>query len=246
MIFEDIVFIHIPKTAGSSIQNSLIKKNKLIYEGSRSFYEHISADENMTLHKSKIKAKSFRRHLPLELIKLSKFHISKPVITFIRNPFSRAVSLYYECIRSEFYRRELKLNEKSAFYDFLTSINNEQYWFTLPMIDWIGGNNLNNIDYIGKFETIDEDINQINKKIKIDIKLKHHNYNNSIGGKYSPPNYIHHYKKDITVRLVKQIYKKDFQNFDYNFENFKTFEKKKVNKFFILSNLIKRKIKNIF
>ena len=34
------------------------KKNKLIYEGSRSFYEHISADENMTLQKSKIKAKS--------------------------------------------------------------------------------------------------------------------------------------------------------------------------------------------
>ena len=114
MIFEDIVFIHIPKTAGSSIQNSLIKKNKIIYEGSRSFYEHISSDENMTLHKSKIKAKSFRRHLPLELIKLSKFHISKPVITFIRNPFSRAVSLYYECIRSEFYRTELKLNEQSV------------------------------------------------------------------------------------------------------------------------------------
>ena len=246
MIFEDIVFIHIPKTAGSSIQNSLIKKNKLIYEGSRSFYEHISADENMTLQKSKIKAKSFRRHLPLELIKLSKFHISKPVITFIRNPFSRAVSLYYECIRSEFYRTELKLSEKSVFYDFLTSINNRQYWFTLPMIDWIGENNLKNIDYMGKFETIDEDIQQINKKIKIDIKLKNNNYNNSIGSKYSPPNYIHHYKKDIIVSLVKQIYKKDFQNFDYNFENFKTFEKKKVNKFFILSNLIKRKIKNIF
>ena len=73
MIFEDIVFIHIPKTAGSSIQNSLIKKSKLIYEGTGSFYEHISADENMTLHKSKIKAKSFRRHLPLELIKRVNF-----------------------------------------------------------------------------------------------------------------------------------------------------------------------------
>ena len=91
MIFEDVVFIHIPKTAGSSIQNSLIKNNNLIYEGTSSFYEHISVDENMTLNKSKIKAKSFRKHLPLELIKLSEFHISKPIITFIRNPFSRAV-----------------------------------------------------------------------------------------------------------------------------------------------------------
>ena len=56
---------------------------------------------------------------------------------------------------------------KSVFYDFLTSINNEQYWFTLPMVDWIGENNLKNIDYIGKFETIDEDIHQINKKLTL-------------------------------------------------------------------------------
>ncbi len=246
MIFENIVFIHIPKTAGSSIQNSLINRHKLIYEGTSSYYEHISADDNMTLPKTNIKAKSFKRHLPLELIRLSKFHVSKPIITFVRNPFSRAVSLYYECIRSEFYRKELKLNEKSTFYDFLTSINNEQYWFTLPMIDWIGENNLKKIDYLGKFETIDKDVYLINKKLKIDIKLKHHNYNNSIGSKYSPSNYINHYKKDITLNLVEQIYKKDFQVFDYSFENFKTFEKKKINKLFIISSLIKRKIRNIF
>ena len=82
MIFENLIFIHIPKTAGSSIQNSLINKYKLLFEGTNSFFDHISADNNMTLGKTKIKAKSFKKHLPLELIQLSKYCVSKPIITF--------------------------------------------------------------------------------------------------------------------------------------------------------------------
>ena len=46
MIFEKLIFIHIPKTAGSSIQNSLIKQQELIYEGTNEFFEHIGVEQN--------------------------------------------------------------------------------------------------------------------------------------------------------------------------------------------------------
>ena len=40
------------------------------------------------------------------------------------------------------------------------------------MIDWIGEKNINKLKYIGKFETIDGDIDQINKKLNTKNKIK--------------------------------------------------------------------------
>ena len=34
----------------------------------------------------------------------------------------------------------------------------------MPMIDWIGDENLNKVDFIGKFESLNEDIKKIKTK----------------------------------------------------------------------------------
>ena len=181
MIFENLIFIHIPNIAGSSIQNSLTKQHKLIYEGTDDFFNFLGISSNKNLENKKIPIISFKRHLPLEVIKLSNLIKDKPIITFVRNPFSRAVSLYYECMRSELYINDLGMNSNSTFEDFLYSIEKKDYWFTMPMIDWIGENNLNNIGYLlAKIENIEDDIKKINNKYQLKIKVKYHNYNNSL------------------------------------------------------------------
>ena len=68
MIFENLIFIHIPKTAGSSIQNSLIKQQKLIYEGTEDFFNFLGISSNKNLENKQIPIISFKRHLPLEVI----------------------------------------------------------------------------------------------------------------------------------------------------------------------------------
>ena len=242
MIFEDLIFIHIPKTAGSSIQNSLTKQHKLIYEGTDDFFNFLGISSNKNLENKKIPIISFKRHLPLEVIKLSNLIKDKPIITFVRNPFSRAVSLYYECMRSELYINDLGMNSNSTFEDFLYSIEKKDYWFTMPMIDWIGENNLNNIGFIGKIENIEDDIKKINNKYQLKIKVKYHNYNNSLGSKYSPPDYTKFYTKDETIKKVEKIFLKDLTTFKYSFEDFKISEKNKTNKLKMLVNIIKRKL----
>ncbi len=242
MIFEKLIFIHIPKTAGSSIQNSLIKQQELVYEGTNDFFEHIGVEQNRKFKNNDIKFIDFKRHLPLEIIKLSNHFYNKPIITFVRNPFSRTVSLYYECLRSEKYLRDLGMDKKSSYENFLEILLKKKYWFTMSMIDWIGEDNLKNVDFIGKFETLNDDIKVLKNKFNLRLNLKFHNYNNSIGGKYSPPNYANFYKNSENIKKVENIYSKDFKIFDYNFEDFRRYEKIKTNKFNILINLIKRKL----
>ena len=242
MIFDKLIFIHIPKTAGSSIQNSLIKNYKLIYEGTDKFFDHIKMSKNIKFNDKEIKIIDFKRHLPLDIIKFSNFSQKKPIVAFVRNPYSRAVSLYFECLRSEKYLKELNMTQKTSYDEFLEILIRKKYWFTMPMIDWIGEENLNKVDFIGKFESLNEDIKKLKQKLNINLNLKLHNYNNSIGKKYSPPNYVTFYKNKDNIEKIKKIFFQDLKIFKYNFENFKNYENIKTNKINILINLIKRKL----
>ena len=186
MIYDKLVFIHIPKTGGSSFRNSLGQHNNLIYEGSQSDYKKIGFPTDKKLINRNILLKSFNKHMPFETIKLSKFSKDKPVITFVRNPFSRAVSMYFECIRDP-QHYTIGITKQTNFGQFLDQILLKDHWFTIPMIEYIGEENLTLIDYIGKQEDMINSLNRIKKKFNIKVKNKLHNYNNSISKKILTP-----------------------------------------------------------
>ena len=245
MIYDKLVFIHIPKTGGSSFRNSLGQHNNLIYEGSQSDYKKIGFPTDKKLINRNILLKSFNKHMPFETIKLSKFSKDKPVITFVRNPFSRAVSMYFECIRDP-QHFTIGITKQTTFSQFLDQILLKDHWFTIPMIEYIGEENLTLIDYIGKQEDMINSLNRIKKKFNIKVKNKLHNYNNSISKKYSPPDYTKFYCDDLNISKVYELYKRDFKIFDYNFDNFIDYEKKKINKMNLFLNHFRRKLFNFF
>ena len=244
MIFNKITFIHIPKTAGSSIINSLNKNYILMFKGNKDDFIKENIDPTASYENTSNLIGDFDDHLPFGLIKLNKNYLNNKIFTFVRNPFSRAVSLYFECLRSSKTHKKLKIDKNTIFEDFLTRVKENDYWFTMPMINWIGIENINKIDHIAKFENFDLELKKITKKLDIKIDYNIHNINNSIGSKYSPSNYINFYKNENTIGLIKDIYKYDLLNFDYNFENFKSYEKKKINKIIKLKKLINKKIFN--
>jgi hypothetical protein len=242
MIFNNLIFIHIPKTAGSSLINSLKKNYKLLEKGDSKFIKKNKLSVKKKYTKYNIPLIEFEHHLPFDVLKKSVEFKKKPIITFVRNPFSRAVSLFHECLSEKKYRNILKINDKTSFHSFLNIIKKKKFWFTMPMIDWIGIDNLKEMKFIGKYENLSSDIKIIKKRYNLNFDLKYHNRNSVIKRKIFQPNYIEFYKDEDIIKKVELIYKKDLATFNYNFEKFKKFEKNK-NKFFnLIKNYIYRKI----
>lgn len=244
MIYKDFIFIHIPKTGGSSIRSSLGDNYELIYNASEINFKKLGyIDVNEKFEKYDFTIYSFKDHLPYQLIKKDEYY-SKYTFTFIRNPFSRIVSLYYECISAELHQNNLGISNNITFEDFLNILIKNQYWFTIPMIDYIGEKNLNYIDDIFKYENFDDEIFKLKKKFKISIK--HHNHNNVIASKTKFSDYRPYYFNKENIEKVYFLYKKDFDYFNYNFDKFKKFEKKKMKIYTILQSILKRKFGNFF
>ena len=245
MIYKDIIYIHIPKTGGSSIRNSLNENYKLIFNSTEKNLKEMGFNDlNEKFENYNFSIKYFRDHLPYQLIKKKKFEINKYKFTIIRNPFSRLVSLYFECISNKFHLDNLGLDKSISFEAFVNQITNKSYWFTIPMLDYLGEKNIKEIDYIGRFENFDDDIFKLKKRFKIIIK--HHNYNNYLKSKFKFNDYRSFYKNEKIINKVLDYYQKDFKQFGYNFDDFLIFKKNKINILNILSKNIKRKIKNLF
>ena len=244
MIYENLVYIHIPKTGGSSIRNSLGKNYNLIFNASKDNLTKMGfINLNKKFETYDFSIGEFKDHLPYQMIIEKKLDYNKFVFTFVRNPFSRLISLYFECLGNNFHIKDLNTNNNINFEQFVNIITEKPYWFTIPMIDYIGVKNVKKIDFLGKFENFESDIFKLKKKLKISIK--HHNFNNQLTSKFKFSDYRSFYSNNKIIDKVNSYYEKDFEIFQYDYDNFLDFEKNKIKLTTIFSRIIKRKIINL-
>jgi len=194
MISHDykFIFLHIPKTAGLSIIKILGKYNPdEIY-----YYSH----------------PRIRKYNKVRNKDLNYF-----VFTFVRNPFSRILSAFNYLknggvnIQDRRIRNRFKLDE----IDFKTfvktnikddSINTDHFKPQLHYMDY----DAKKINFIGKFENLQEDFNIICDKIKIPKQeLPHKN-------KSKHKHYTEYYD-DETREIVAEKYAMDIEYFGYEF-----------------------------
>ena len=187
------LYVHIPKTAGMTIAASLG------IEGPT----HLTQDEIVKRHA-----------LNHDITDYYKF-------AFCRNPWDRFVSLYFYCISgSEMHGKfdHLKIKKLKKSFDFKLFCKMISYDFHIgnkfvwnihynEQLDFI---DLENINFIGKFENLQEDFNTVCDKIGIpQQQLPHKN-------KSKHKHYTEYYD-DETRQIVAEKYAKDIEYFGYKF-----------------------------
>jgi hypothetical protein len=194
---QNSIFVRIPKTAGHTIKNFLLHNSNLeIKPILNQGYESFSGQKL----KNKIQENTW-----LESYKF----------TFVRNPFDRAVSSW------KFGGWKPRYAWKCSFAEFVKRISswdlenpkkwNERSWHCCSQYAHLineDGDLL--LDFIGRFENLQEDFNIICDKLGIpQQKLPHKN-------KTKHKHYTEYYD-DETRQIVAEKYAKDIEYFGYEF-----------------------------
>lgn len=215
MIIRDkkAIFFHIPRTAGSSIECSLL--------GGQEEWQKI---RRQTQSKCSIKYafgydsknKWAAQHVtPREIISYISLDDYEKYFTFafVRNPWDRLVSVYIhnkfgnkvpfkefpayvkEQIEKDFYRPGVSTDTRNV--------------HLIPQTDYTHPQNKSPIDFVGRFENLKSDFRKVCDKLGMKYNLPHVNKSNH-------KDYRSFYTPDL-VEAVAEIYKKEIVLFNYKF-----------------------------
>lgn len=194
-------FIHIPKTGGTSVQNWL---------------NHVYGRDN---------CKHFPHH---RLSEISKEFLKDTIFTVVRNPYDRALSIYFysydmlkykniyaETITSKAQYSENDLNKGFEYYcENLLDFDLHYFGTNLNAADTMASyirHSKKNIDHILKLENIKRDFSIIQDITKNYTPLPHLNV-----GTNSKSNHRHLYTAKAK-KIVERYYEEDLDLFRYTF-----------------------------
>jgi len=208
-----VIFIHIPKCGGVSIEDSIhkalggdsvITKSKLINKPPR---DDDDTCKGLKLHSTMYDYSRYFKE------NIDDFYI----FTFIRNPWKRMVS-HWEYLINEGYNNRINEKDKLTFSKFVQIYKSGVLEYTSEVgydyyLKDIIGTKLN---FVGKLENINEDLVKVGLDIKIEIKDVLHS------NKTNPNLKLYQDWKDYynprTKDMVYDIFKEYIIDYNYDFE----------------------------
>lgn len=206
------IFIHIPKTAGTSINNFFYPQHL--------FHTHIADYDKLfgwcpkrQMHMQHATASELmEKELITEAIWESYFKF-----TFIRNPWDRSYSDYlwmqsFSGIKGSFKDYILA---KGPFEKILNDNSNIKYLgdHLRSQTEYFDLKGKYEVDFIGRFENFDNDIHTFLEKLKVDKSFSNHD-NKTVRKTHYSKFYTNTKKK-----LVDEKYEFDIEKFGYDFED---------------------------
>ncbi|EKN0132056.1 sulfotransferase family 2 domain-containing protein [Campylobacter coli] len=194
------IFIHVPKVAGSSIE-------RVIYQTDKWLVGHVKASDYTKFDKDKFD---------------SYFSFG-----FMRNPYDRVVSAYHYLKNDSPDPCDIKWGRlhinNLTFEEFILSLQDEEFKEEILsknhfsfQYKYLCDKNMNIlVNFIGKFEKLDNDFKKILNILRRKDSLVHINKSKHL-------NYRDYYNSQ-TYKIIREIYRDDFEIFDYDLEDKKYF-----------------------
>jgi hypothetical protein len=208
-----IIFIHIPKCAGSSIRDFYFDTPNLNWR--KPNYELLYGwCPKRQIH---LQHATTKQLLETNLVDQNDWN-NYYKFTFVRNPWDRAYSSYLWVMRD----RQIKDSFRNFILGeglFMNVLSEGEGMYNRACHKWKQTDFFNTkegykIDFIGHFENLNNDIRYINKTLSIEKKFKHHSNKSENRARH----YSLFYDKKNS-ELIKEIYKKDIETLKYTFEN---------------------------
>ena len=170
------VFIHIPKTAGTSIEKKLGCFNQL----------KINVQDHRTIQHLEPKSPAHRTKCALTLFKSIEWKegskcllkIAIPPISrknyynyykfsFVRNSWARVYSWYRNVLRDKNHQTALKITSDLSLLEFIRNYHNS--WAMQSQLSWLTDSKGNiPLDFIGRFEKLHNDFSYVCKQLQIE------------------------------------------------------------------------------
>lgn len=214
---EKYVFVHIPKTAGTSIEKLLGHFEEL----ERGMQDHRTVREMLSVTPAEL-IKVARTEGPVqaarELRGILRYpeRMSQEVFSsyfsfaIVRNPWARVVSWYKNIMRDEIHQQNRNVPNDISFSDFL--IHHGWHTELRPQMAWIKDRNGRvAVDYVGRFEALGEAMQTIADRLgKSEADLPHL----LDGGSDSHTSYY----DNASRALVAERYAEEIELFGYSFD----------------------------
>ncbi len=204
------LFVHIPKTGGTSIRSALEPHqtnaasafpNPLLRWMGINVNHYLGGYRSIQFRKHE-RIKTAARLLPTATFEsLFKF-------CFVRNPWDLLVSNY--CfVKSKKKHKRYRRTSKMNFEEFIEFAIVKEIGFQKPVVSNQNGDLL--VNQVGKFESLEEDFQSIVARIQIEATLPHLN-------RVVRPDYREYYNRRLIAR-VTDCYRDDIETFEYEFDD---------------------------
>lgn len=211
-----LIFIHIPKCAGSSIRDFYFNNPRLDWRQPN--YDVLYGwCPKRRIHLQHATSKQL---LELDLVQPEVWN-SYFKFAFVRNPYDRAYSDYLwiqndRCIKGNF--RDY-ITRSGPFRALLRDRSTKEYRgdHLLQQSSFFNAHGVFNMDFLGRFETLEDDVIAINKRLGIEKRFDVHKKRSAIRkGHYSC------FYTNTRKKLVDEYFWGDIKTLHYSFEDQRT------------------------